>query len=185
MEDSEIVALYWQRSDQAISETEKKYGRYCLRVAGNICPLREDAEECVNDTWLRAWNSIPPERPSPLSVFLAAITRRLALDRYRAERSLKRGGGEVPVVLEELEDCLSGGTDPEREVEIQELKQAVGRFAEALPETERLIFISRYWFLSPVSEIAGRLGCSEAKVKTTMCRLRKKLRRALEEENLC
>ena len=127
----------------------------------------------------------PPERPSPLAVFLGTITRNLALDRYRAGKSLKRGGGEVPLVLEELEDCLSGGSDPEKEAELQELKQAVGRFVTALPETARLIFVSRYWYMAPVKDIAGRLGCSEAKVKTTMFRLRKKLRSALEEEDLC
>ena len=185
MDDRDIVDLYWQRSDQAIAESEKKYGRYCHRIASGICTAPEDAEECVNDTWLRAWNSMPPERPSPLSAFLGTITRRLALDRYRSGKSLKRGGGEVPLVLEELEECLGGGADPEKEVELREMKEAVGRFADALPETERLIFVSRYWFMVPVAEIAGRLGCSEAKVKTTMFRVRKRLRSFLEEEKLC
>lgn len=185
MEDSEIVDLYWQRSDRAIRETEQKYGRYCHRIAYNICANNEDAEECVNDTWLRAWNAMPTQRPKLLSGFLGAITRNLALDHYRSKRSRKRGGGEIPLALEELGDCLSSPSDPERALEARELEQAISRFVDGLPETEQLIFLSRYWFLAPVAEIAARLGCTQGKVKTSLFRLRQKLRLYLQEENLC
>ena len=185
MEDAAIVDLYWQRYDRAISETDRKYGRYCHRIAYNICANKEDAEECVNDTWFRAWNSMPFERPSVLSGFLGAIARNLALDRYRAKHSLKRGGGEMPLALDELGDCVWGLSDPEREIETKELEQAIDRFVEGLPETEQIIFISRYWFLAPVAEIAAKRGCTQGKVKVTLFRLREKLKLYLQEENLC
>ncbi len=185
MEDAAIIELYWQRSEDAIPETARKYGRYCHRVAYNICEDDQDAEECVNDTWLRAWNRMPSERPSLLSVFLGAITRNLALDRWRAGHSRKRGGGELPLALDELGECVRGSVDPERVVEAKELEQAIDRFVNALPETEQLIFLSRYWFLASVAEIAGKTGFSQSKVKTTLFRLRKKLRVTLQEEGLC
>ena len=185
MEDTAIIDLYWQRSDQAISETDRKYGRYCHRIAMNICTDNEDAEECVNDTWFRAWNLMPTERPAILSGFLGTITRHLALDRYRAKHSLKRGGGEVPLALDELSDCVMSQSDPEREVEVKELEEAIDRFVNELPETDQIIFISRYWFLVPVAEIAKKSGCTQSKVKTTLFRLRKKLRDRLHEEGLC
>lgn len=185
MEDTNIVDLYWQRSDQAVSETERKYGRYCHRIAYNICASNEDAEECVNDTWLRAWNAMPTQRPATLSGFLGAITRNLALDHYRSKHSRKRGGGEIPLALEELGDCVSSPSDPEQALEARELEQAIGRFVDSLPEPEQLIFLSRYWFLAPVAEIAARLGCTQGKVKTSLFRLRQKLRLYLQEENLC
>ena len=185
MEDAAIVDLYWQRSDQAIPETERKYGRYCHRVAYNVCADYEDAEECVNDTWLRAWNRMPTERPSLLSVFLGTITRNLALDRWRAKHSQKRGGGEIPLALDELRDCVPGPSDPEREMEVRELEAAIDRFVNALPETDQVIFLSRYWFLASVAEIARKSGCTQSKVKTTLFRLRKKLCIYLQEEGLC
>lgn len=185
MEDTAIVDLYWQRSDQAISETDRKYGRYCHRIAYNICASNEDADECVNDTWFGAWNSMPSQRPAILSSFLGAITRNLALDRYRAKHSLKRGGGEVPLALDELSDCVMGQSDPEREVEARELEEAIDRFVNELPETDQIIFISRYWFLATVAEIAKKSDCTQSKVKTTLFRLRKKLRDRLQEEGLC
>ena len=113
MEDEQIVDLYWQRSDLAISETNQKYGRYCHRIAYNICGTDEDAEECVNDTWFRAWNLMPDQRPAVLSAFLGRITRNLAIDCIKAKNRLKRGGGEAALALDELEECISAGTDPE------------------------------------------------------------------------
>ena len=184
MEDGAIVELYWQRSEEAIPESERKYGAYCQRIAYNICADLEDAEECVNDTWFRAWNRMPSERPRLLSAFLGAITRHLALDRWRAKHSLKRGGGELPLALDELSECLQGSADPERAVEARELEQAIDRFVNALSETEQLMFLSRYWFLAPVAEIAQKAGCSQSKVKTTLFRLRKKLQTMLQEEGL-
>ena len=184
MEDAAIVDLYWQRSEEAIPETERKYGAYCQRIAYNVCADHGDAEECVNDTWLRAWNRMPSERPGLLSAFLGAITRNLALDRWRARHSLKRGGGEVPLALDELSDCVMGQSDPEREVEVKELEEAIDRFVNGLPEKDQVIFVSRYWFLATVAEIAQKAGCSQSRVKTTLFRLRKKLQTMLQEEGL-
>ena len=184
MEDKEIVELYWQRSDLAISESERKYGRYCRAIARNICGSEEDAEECVNDTWLRAWNRMPSERPPLLSAFLGRITRNLAINRIKAENRIKRGGGEAPLVLDELAECVPGGTSPERALEEKELAEAVGRFVSALGETERTAFVLRYWYLAPLAAIAERLGCRESRVKSLLFRTRKRLARTLQEEGL-
>ena len=185
MEDSAIVDLYWQRSDQAISETERKYGRYCHSIAMNICANKEDAEECVNDTWLRAWNLMPDKRPSVLSTFLGYITRNLALDRYKAKSTKKRGGGEMSLALNELEECIASPGDPVRAVEEKELETAIDEFINNLPNLERRMFIARYWFLISVGDISKRLGCSPSKTKTTLYRTRNKLRSFLQKEGLC
>lgn len=184
MQDAAIVELYWQRSDRAIRETDRKYGRYCHTIAYNICRSREDAEECVNDTWLGAWNAMPDARPSVLSAFLGAITRNLALDRFRRQNRAKRGGGETALALEEMDECVLAGTDVEREIEGRELARAVDAFLAALPETDRRVFTARYWFLVPIREIAAKSGCSEGKIKMQLSRLRRRLRTELEEEGL-
>lgn len=185
MEDAAIVELYWQRSDQAIAETEQKYGRYCRSIAGRICRRAEDAEECVSDTWFRAWNLMPDKRPSRLSVFLGTITRSLALDRIKAETRQKRGGGETDLALDELTECLPGGEDPARVVEDQELEAALGRFVAGLPEEEKRAFVLRYWHLLPLEEIARRLRISSGKTKSMLFRTRKKLRSYLQKEGYC
>ena len=185
MEDSAIVDLYWQRSDQAISETDRKYGRYCHTIAYNICADNEDAEECVNDTWFSAWNSMPDKRPSVLSTFLGYITRNFAIDRFKARKARKRGGGEMPLALDELEECISSPVDPAQEIEQKELESAVDAFVSGLSDTERRMFIARYWFLIPVAEISERMGCSQSKTKTTLYRTRNKLRTYLQGEGLC
>ena len=137
MEDSAIVDLYWQRSDRAIQESDRKYGKYCHAIAFNLLGDYGDAEECVNDTWLRAWNLMPDKRPGLLSVFLGGICRSLAISLYRTKASKKRGGGETTLALEELADCIPSGADPQREYESREFEQAIGRFISRLPETER------------------------------------------------
>ncbi len=185
MEDAAIVDLYWQRSDRAISETDRKYGRYCHRIAYNICANKEDAEECVNDTWFRAWNSMPFERPSVLSGFLGAIARNLALDRYRAKHSLKRGGGEMPLALDELDDCVASGFSLEEELDARELERAMNVFVRSLPETERQVFVLRYWFLETEERIAKRQGFSRSKVGAMLKRIRNKLQNFLMQEGLC
>ena len=185
MEDAAIVELYWQRSEEAIPETERKYGGYCQRIAYNICADLEDAEECVNDTWLRAWNRMPSERPSVLSTFLGAITRNLALDRWRNAHRQKRGGGETDLALEELSDCVPAPGGVEREMEAKELARAIDAFVASLQPTERRLFLARYWFLTPVKELAERLHWSQSKTKTVLFRLRKRLLRQLKEEGLC
>ena len=185
MEDGAIVELYWQRSEEAIPETERKYGAYCQRIAYHVCGDHEDAEECVNDTWLRAWNRMPNERPGLLSAFLGAITRNLALDRWRARHSLKRGGGEVPLALDELAETLDSGLDTQKELEIKELNRGLRRLLDQLGKTERDVFLSRYWYVASIAEIAEKSGFTESKLKSMLHRTRKKLIRQLKEEGLC
>jgi RNA polymerase sigma-70 factor (ECF subfamily) len=182
MEDAAIVDLYWQRDQQAIPETDRKYGRYCHAIAYNICTNHEDAEECVNDTWFRAWNLMPDKRPTILSTFLGMISRNYALDRYRSRTRQKRGGGETELTLEELTDCVPSRGGVEQQLEEQELEQAIDAFLSTLSASERKIFVARYWFVAPVKEIAGKLDCSPGKVKTTLYRLRGRLRAYLQEE---
>ena len=185
MEDSAIVELYWQRSDRAIPETDKKYGGYCHHIAYNICGSPEDAEECVNDTWLQAWNRMPDARPAALPPFLGAIVRSTAINRFRAARRQKRGGGQTELALDELSECIPAPDGVEQAVEAAQLRQAIDGFLGGLGETERKIFVARYWFLAPIGEIAGKLGCSEGKVKTSLYRTRGKLRAFLKEAELC
>ena len=185
MEDKQIVDLYWQRSDLAISETDQKYGRYCHTIAYNICGTDEDAEECVSDTWFRAWNLMPDRRPTILSAFLGRITRNFAINLIQAKNRIKRGGGGAVLALDELEECIPGGTNPEQALEEKELAKAIGRFVSGLPKTEKKIFVLRYWYVASIDDIAETLGFSTGKVKTSLFRTRKKLKNYLEEEGLC
>lgn len=185
MEDSAIVELYWQRSDRAIEESARKYGSYCEYIARSICGNREDAGECVNDTWLAAWNAMPDERPRVLSAFLACLTRNAAIGRWREQHRQKRGGGERDLVLEELADCLATPRDTEEEAEQRELEALVGSFVNNLNHTEQLVFTARYFYLCPVNQIASKLHFSESKVKSMLFRLRKRLRTCLEKEGYC
>ena len=185
MEDRQIVDLYWQRSDLAISETNQKYGRYCHCIAYRICGTDEDAEECVNDTWLRAWNLMPDQRPTGLSVFLGRITRNFAINLIKARNRIKRGGGEAVLALDELEECIPGGAEPEHVLEERELEEAIGSFVSQLPRTEKTIFVLRYWYVTPIEEIAEKLQFSKGKIKSILFRTRKKLRVFLQEEGLC
>ncbi len=184
MEDAEIVDLYWQRDQQAIAETDKKYGAYCQNIAYAVCSDRLDAEECVNDTWLRAWGAMPDKRPTVLATFLGKITRNLAINRFQRRTRKKRGGGETELALEELEDCIPAALDVERRYELQEFRQAIGRFVSGLSETEQKVFVARYWYLCPVEEIARRLQISSSKTKSMLFRLRNRLRLYLKEEDL-
>lgn len=185
MEDQQIIDLYWERSDRAITESDKKYGKYCGSIAYNICANHEDAEECVSDTWFASWNQMPPKRPNILSAFFGAITRNAAINRIRSQSREKRGGGETDLVLSELEQCIPAPDNVEKTVEMQELAQAVRRFAASLREGDRVIFLARYYYVLSNEEIASRLGCSSGKVRTTLYRLRQKLRKQLKEECLC
>lgn len=182
MEDQKIIDLYWQRSEQAIMETDRKYGGYCFSVAYNILSNREDAEESVSDTYLAAWRAMPPKRPGILSSFLGKITRHLSIDRWRRRSAQKRGGGEVPLVLEELEHCVSGQESVEAALQRKELTIAINRFLDSLPRTERNMFLCRYWYADPVQDIADTFGFSAAKVNSMLYRTRQKLRRALAKE---
>ncbi len=182
MEDSRIVALYWERSESAISETAAKYGKYCYSIAHNILSSHEDAQESVNDTYLAAWNAIPPHRPAVLSTFLGKITRRVAINKWRARNSEKRGGGEVVLALEELDGCVPSGFDVSRAAELRELGRMIDRFLATLGETERDIFVCRYWFLAPVKEISEKFAIGESKTKMLLLRTRQKLREYLVKE---
>ena len=182
MDDELIVKLYWDRSEHAISETSRKYGAYCHSIAYSILQSREDAEESVNDTYMDAWNAMPPHRPSILATFLGKITRRISIDRWRSLNRIKRGGGEVTLALEELEQCIAGSQSPEREIEKKELAQAINRFLDKLPILERRVFLSRYWYMESIQQIAARFRFSQSKVTSMLFRTRNKLRRLLEKE---
>ncbi len=182
MDDDRIVTLYWERSESAITETAAKYGDYCHAIAYHILYNREDAEECVNETYLDAWNNMPPHKPSILSTFLGKITRRISIDRYRQRHADKRGGGEMALVLDELEDCVSDPADVETEVELQEMVRMIREFLDLLPPTERRVFLRRYWYMDPITEIAGDFDFTESKTSAMLHRIRKKLREKLESE---
>lgn len=182
MEDSQIVGLYWKREERAIHETDLKYGSYCRSIARNILQNSADAEECVNDTYLDAWNAMPPNRPAILSTFLGKITRRIAIDRVRLHHAQKRGGGEAALALEELEECVSGSDDVEQQLQRTELIAALQRFLDRLPETERRVFLLRYWYLDSIPAIADQCGFSQSKTASMLHRIRGKLRALLEKE---
>ena len=184
MDDRQIIALFNERSETALSETAKKYGRYCRTVAYNILRNEEDSEECVNDTWLRAWDAIPPQCPERLSVFLGKITRNLALNRYKHKNREKRGGGQTLLVLEELAECVPGAESTEEAAGEALLVDVLNRYLEGLPAEKRKIFMRRYWYMSSVKEIAEEFGLSESKVKMTLLRLRNKLKQTLEKEGI-
>lgn len=181
MEDTRIIDLYWERDQQAIVETDLKYGKYLKKISWNVLQDEEDSKECVNDTFWKAWNSMPDERPGILSAFLAAIVRNLSLDVYRKKHSNKRGNGQTPVVYEELEEII-GKNSPESDIEVKELKESLNRFLGELDQEHRLIFVRRYWYLDSVHDIAEKLAVSEGKVKTSLFRTRKKLKMYLQAE---
>jgi len=184
MDDTQIVELYWARKESAIEETEEKYGSYCHSIALNILHNPDDAKESVNDTWLDAWNSMPPHRPSVLSTFLGKLTRRISTDKWRRTTAKKRGDGQLPLVLAELEDCISDGKSIEEETERKLLAEVIAAFVKSLPETEQKVFLCRYWYMDSVSAIATRFRFSESKVKSMLSRTREKLRVRLEKEGL-
>lgn len=182
MQDDEIMDLYLKREEAAISETEKKYGGYCHKVAENILHNKEDSEECVNDTWMKAWLAIPPARPTHLKLFLAKITRNLSFNRYKEKHAGKRGCGEMTEVLDELEECLYGSSDVETDYMAKELHDTINNFVRSLPERDRMVFIRRYFFVESISEIAKRHGLSESNVCVVLYRSRGKLKKQLEKE---
>ena len=183
-DDSYIVELFWTRSEQAISETQTKYGKYCFSIAKSILGNDEDAKECVNDTYLGAWNSIPPHKPSCLSTFLGKLTRRIAADRVRARNADKRGGGELTLVLDELEECLPSTDSVEGQLLSDLLSRVINDFLGTLTREERQVFLGRYWYARSLREISGQMGFSESKVKSMLFRLRNRLKKTLEKEEL-
>ena len=185
MNDKQIVDLFWQRSESAISETAGKYGKYCYTIAFNILECVQDAEECVNDTWLSAWNAMPDKRPEKLSPFLGQITRNFAISKGLEMTRKKRGGGAVPLALDELDECVASGFSLDEEMDARELERALNRFVRSLPETERQVFVLRYWFLETEGQIAKRQGFSRSKVGAMLKRIRNKLQNFLMQEGLC
>ena len=182
MEDNAIIDLYWSRSEEAITQTDAKYGRYCYRIAYNILTNRQDAEESVSDTYLAAWNHIPPTRPDVFSTFLGRITRNISISRWRAMGAQRRGGGETQLAFEELRECVSGNQSIENDLIAKEALKVLNRFLETLPREHRIVFLRRYWYLDPIANIAVSCGFSQSKVKTMLCRDRKKLKQMLKKE---
>ena len=182
MDDNQIVELYWHRDEAAIAETEKKYGPYCLTIARRILENAEDARECVNDTYLGAWNAIPPHRPAVLSAFLGKITRRLSLKKRRDQSREKRGGGICTESADEIAECLPSGESVEDALDAKELTAVLDAFLGELPRDERRVFLRRYWYFDSVWEIAARYGFGESKVKMMLKRTRDRLRARLEKE---
>ena len=185
MEDEQIVSLYWERNEAAISETETKYDRYLTKIAFNILNNYEDSRESVNDTYLAAWNSMPPHKPSILSTYLAKITRRLSIDIFRGRNRQKRQGSEYALSLSELGDCVAGGNTTEEIVNVKLLADAIGIYLRLLPEDARNAFIGRYYFLDPLKEVASYCGMTESKCKTVLYRTRLGLKEYLEKEGFC
>lgn len=181
MDDIQIVQLYWERDEQAIPETARKYGNYCGAIAKNILGDYAEAEECVNDTYLKTWNAIPPHKPQKLSAFLGKIVRNLAFNRYKHNTAEKRGGGETALILDELAEVVSGKDDVEQVCEYKELTAILNAFLADLPAEKRDIFVCRYWYADSISEISARFGMSYFAVSMTLNRLRTKLRDYLTE----
>lgn len=182
MEDSTIIALYFARDEQAVTETAEKYGKYCLTIAQNILSDRLDSEECVNDTWLQTWHSIPPQKPNCLRAWLSSITRNLAINRYNTRHRAKRAEESYTLALEELSQCIASPEDTESVYLRQSLAESLNRFLETLPDRERDIFLGRYYFLYTTAEVARRLGMKENYVRNILSRTRVKLKKHLEKE---
>lgn len=181
MEDSAIIQLYFDRDERAIGYTDEKYGPLCTRIAWNIVCCREDAEECVNDTYHAAWRAIPPQRPASLRAFLTRITRNFAISRLRQEEAQKRGGGQL---LSELSDCLPDRNTPEKACELHVLTATIARWLDGLRPDERALFIRRYYFADDLKTLAELCGQTEKQLAQRMFRLRKRLRQTLEKEGI-
>lgn len=184
MEDNQIIQLYFDRSEEAITQTAQKYGKYCHTIAYNILHNMEDSEECVNDTYWKAWSAIPPSKPKRLAAFLGKITRNRSLDKFRRYKADKRGGGEMALALEELGDCVSSSEKTEEYVDEMFLVETLNQFLASLSTEQRKIFMRRYWYVSSVEEIANEYGISQSKVKMSLLRSRNRLKQVLEEEGI-
>ena len=182
MSDEQIVELYWRRDERAIRETDRKYQHFLLTVAHNILRDAQDCEECLNDTYLGAWNAIPPARPKVLQAFLATIMRRTAIDRYKAGKRQKRIDSELTVALSEVEEFWADGSDPAAELDAHELGRVISEFIRALPKRRMYIFMSRYYTARPIGEIARLLGCSESTVNKEIAAIKRDLKEKLEKE---
>ena len=181
MDDKQIIQLFFDRNEKAIEATADKYGNYCNSIAFNILSNSEDAEECVNDTYVKAWNSIPPSKPSELRTFLGKITRNLAFDVYKKKKTEKRGGGQIDVLLDELAECIPGGNEPDKEYDKKELQNDINDFLGCIDKEKSALFVRRYWYSESITKIADRYHMSENRVSVTLNRIRKKLHNYLAE----
>lgn len=182
MEDIKILDLFFKRDERAIEEVDRSYKNYLMTILGGLLASPEDRAECINDTYMSAWNSIPPKRPNFLNLYLAKIARNTALNMIRKENSGKRVGKQMLTVLEELEDVVDERNQPEGEIIQAELKAFINQFLYELPELEQSIFVRRYWYIESVAEIASELGLSKTNVKVKLHRVRNQLKAALEKE---
>ena len=185
MEDTKIIDLFWKRDERAIQETEIAYGRYCRTIAFNILGDEEDVQECLNDTWLGAWNSIPPARPACLSAFLAKITRNLAISKYRAKYAKKRTGDRLSESLDELGECIPVSNDNvSQAIDRRILAEAINGYLDTCSEKQRKIFVRRFFYFDSIAEISQMYGIGQSDVKVTLMRMRRSLQKILEEEEL-
>lgn len=184
MEDKEIIELYFRRDEGAIAETASKYGGLLSRIAGNILRNTEDEKECVNDTYLKAWNTIPPNEPRSLPCYLGRITRNMALNMLERKNALKRGNGHIEAALEELEECIPSKDSVQEKAEENALTEIINKFLEDLPKKSRVIFVKKYWYMESVKEIASELKIGESSVKVTLMRTRQKFKEYLEKEGV-
>lgn len=182
MEDKKIIALYWQRDEAAITETNSKYGKYCMTIADNILSDHQESEECINDTWFKAWNSMPPNKPVKLKLFLAKITRNLSFDRFRKRNALKRGGGEMVYILDELKSTLPSSHDVENEMITNEMIKSMNACLQSMPDKHRIIFLKRYFYAESIKDIADCFGISQNNVLMILSRTRAKLHSHLCKE---
>ena len=184
MTDAELLALFHARDERALTEADKAYGKLCRSLAMRILGDRQDAEECVNDVLMRLWNSIPPAKPDSMTAFISAVTRNLCFDRLSASRRIKRGGGMLPAVLDELEPYLASEDDPEDCIDKIALQESIARFLRTLSKESRMIFLARYWSFQTIAEIAKQHGATVGSVKMQLKRVKEKLRTHLEKEGL-
>lgn len=183
MDDNKIVALYWERSETAIAETEKKYGRYCRYIARNILYSDQDAEECVNDAYRKAWDTIPPKKPEQLSTYLGKLTRNIAINRYIHDHADKRSAG-MQVIFDEAAEFIPDPSSVGAVADEIHMRNAINSFVKSLPQDVRAVFVRRYWYMSPVNDIAKDYGMTESNVKVTLMRTRNKFRDYLEKEGI-
>ncbi len=184
MEDHEIVALFLRRDETALTRSAERYGSYCRQVAWNILADHEDAEECVNDVWLRSWQTIPPQKPTDLGAYLGKLARSLAIDKLRSKRAQKRGGGQYEAALDELADCIPSASDVEEQAEAGRVRAVLEDWLRGLSREKRQLFLLRYFYFLPVAEAAAALGVSQSKAASALMRLRRELGKVLEKEDI-
>lgn len=184
MTDKEIIELYWQRSERALAESERRYGGFCRCVAANILGSREDAEECLNDALYAAWNAIPPERPDSLAAYFAKITRNQALTRLKSRRRQKRGSGEAEVLLSELADCIPTGDFADKLIDAWLIGETISAFLKKQTEVNAAVFTERYFYCKTIAEISRESGFSKSKITAILFRMREKLKLALYKKGV-